>query len=167
MVNSKIKRSFFFLLTAVILAGVLSLLTSPAQALTDAQCEAWAKEIKGRVEDVKDDPDFTPGTIRGNSDCPNLCENEQNGNDISVSPFLRQPAGVLAATITDILTSPGDTVFINGQYGTAAFFCVVPEIDANNFREAIVGIAHPTPTSCGTGFTQICRTSLSSPVPIE
>lgn len=167
MVNSKIKRSFFFLLTAVILAGVLSLLTSPAQALTDAKCEAWAKEIKGRVEDIRDDPDFVLGTIRGNSDCPNLCENEQDGNSVSVSPFLRQASGVLAATITEIITSPGDRIFGNNVQGISAFFCVVPQIDPNNFTEVIVSSGHPAPTNCGSAYTEICRTTLSSPVPIE
>ena len=166
---SRIKRSFLLGSAVVIfsVAGVLSLLTPPALALDDAKCEAWAKEIRGRVEDIKDDPDFVLGTIRGNSNCPNLCENEPDGNDVSVSPFLRQPAGVLAATITEIITSPGDKVFGSNIQGLSAFFCVVPQTDPYNFTEAIVAVGHPTPTDCGGEWVQICRTSLSSPVPIE
>jgi hypothetical protein len=167
MGDLKIKRCFFFMLAVVIFAGVLSLLTSPALALDNAKCEAWAKEIRGRVEDIRDDPDFVLGTIRGNGNCPNLCENEQDGNDISVSPFLRQPAGILAATIIDILTSPGDRIYGTNLQGMSAFFCVVPEIDANNFTKAIVAVGHSSPTDCATAFTEICRVSLSSPVPIE
>lgn len=163
------KRHFIFILLAVVVSigGVFSLIVSPAPALDDARCEAWAKEIKGRTEEIRDDPDFILGTVRGNSNCPNLCEDEQDGNSVTISPFLRQPAGVLAATITEILTSPGDKLFGPTFEGISAFFCVVPQIDAYNFTEAVVAAGHPAPTDCGTGYTEICRTTLSSPIPTQ
>jgi hypothetical protein len=151
----------------IIIAGVLSLLTTTALAFDDAKCESWAKEIKARVEDISNDPGFEQGVIRNNSNCPNLCANEQDGNDLRITPFLRKPVGVLAATITEILTSSGDKFFGGFQQGITAFFCVVPQTDPNNFTEVIVAAGHHAPTDCGTGWTEICRTSLSLPVPID
>lgn len=163
------KRHSISILAGVIVsvAGMFSLFTSSALALTAAQCEAWAQEIKNRVEEIANDPEFSLGIVRGNSNCPNLCENEPDSNDVSVSPFLREPAGVLAATITEIITSPGDKIFGGNVQGISAFFCVVPQTDPYNFTEAIVAVGHPAPTDCGADYTEICRASLSSPLPIE
>jgi hypothetical protein len=150
---ARLKRNLILVPAAVFsIAGVLSLFPSPAAALDDVKCQAWADEIKNRVLDiVNDTTDFEQGTIRGNNDCPNLCEFEADGNEISVTPYLRIPAGVLAATVTDIVTSPGDKLYGTNVQGTVAFFCAGGNV--------VVGVGHPAPTSCGTEYTEICRPS--------
>lgn len=164
------KRHFILILAGIILsiAGVFSLFASSALALTDAQCEAWALEIKNRVEEIANDPDFVPGTSRGNSPCPNLClVPDPEDAQYTVNPFLREPAGVLAATIIDVLNSPGDTIFGANVQGISAFFCAQVVNQTTNFTSAVVAVGHSAPTSCGTGFTEVCRATLSSPIPIQ
>ncbi|MFQ5853932.1 MAG: hypothetical protein ACE5JU_25515 [Candidatus Binatia bacterium] len=172
------KRCLTVILAGVIVSvgGVLSLLTSPARALDDIKCKAWAQEIKGRTEDLAQDPDIGQGSVKANT-CPNLClvddantEVDERLTDLKVTPFLRQAGqgpSILAATITEFLDAPlgaggqptGDKAFVTGSFGPGAFFCADVN-NTGNITSAVVAIAHPAPTTCGTGYTEICSATL-------
>ncbi len=152
----------------IAIAGVLILLTGPAKALTDAKCEDWALEIKGRAEKIRDDTTgFDALPFANDKGCKNLCEGGALRN-LGGTKFLRNPAGVIAATIADIENTPGDKFYTHGVYGSVAFFCVGDPITTpNTWTDVVVGTTHPDASACGSDYKSICEALLSQPIPVE
>ncbi len=166
---AKLKHRLILALAAVFsMAGVLSLLTSPAlAAMPDAKCEAWALEIKGRTKDIEDDTEnFDPLHLSNTFGCKNLCEGVELRN-LDGTRFLRSTSGLLAAAIIDIVDTPGDRSFSTGLYGTIAFFCAKDQTKyPNKWTDVVVGVQNPDASACGTEYRPICDAPIS-PISIE
>ncbi len=160
MVSTKIKRYFILILAGVVfsMAGVLTLLTSPALAgapVPDAVCRQRAQGLQDRAN--ADAADANDINMFGNT-CPNLCKTGEPLEEITGEAFLRVPGqsaqegGVLTAVIS---TYPdGEMLFSASFFGPVAFFC--------NDGSVVVAAGQPSPADpsgqqqqCGN-FVKLC-----------